>query len=244
LSNTNFQRARLSASPSDVLAVLPSMDRIMINSRWNGALHERMGVVERVTFDGGWALCNGAEHASRIELARVASVVIDRTSIMGGEAYPRADFTEADGSILCSVISFSGLGPFDSALAAFGPGEELPVDDRQRPAPAEDRPEDPGVEAFQRALESGFPVSVHIDRPGFHQSWQGVIDKVNPARGFINVMKPDFHLHLRMGSVAGWQADVSGDMAVLAAMDGAGKPLGLTVRGKAESLLPASLETA
>lgn len=244
MTDIAFQRARLTATARDIIAALPGMDRIMINARLNGALHERMGVVESVTFENGWAVCSGAEHASRIELARIVSVIVDRTSIMGGEAYPRADFMQEDGSVLFSVISFSGMAPFDAALAGFGPGEELPIDEKTRPAPAEDNPEDPGALAFNQALASGLPVSVRIEKPGFVQSWDGVVDKVSAARGFVNVMRPDFHLHLRMGVVAGWQETQSGGKMVLSALDAAGAPTGLSVRGDARAFAAPALETA
>jgi putative heme degradation protein len=240
----SFQRARLDVSAREVIAVLPKMDRIMINSRWNGALHERMGVVESVTFEEGWAICAGAEHASRIELGRIVSVIVDRTSIMGGEAYPRADFMQEDGTVLCSVISFSGVAPFDAALAGFGPGEELALDDKARPAPAEDNPDDAGAKAFNLALQSGQPVSVRIEKPGFVQWWDGVVEKVSASRGFVNVMRPDFHLHLRMGAVADWQQSEADGKVVMAAVDAGGVPTGLTVRGAAVAFAPRALETA
>lgn len=241
MTQTTHPRARLSASPADIVRALPAMGRIMINTRWNGATHERMGAVETVGEDGGWLVCSGPEHTARIELSRIASVVVDRTSIMGGEAYPRADFLLEDGSVLCSAISFSGLAPFDAALAAFGPGEPLPVEERTPPAAAATSDEaDPGAEAFERALAAGAEVIIRVERPGFVQHWQGVVEKVSPSRGFINVMRPDFHLHLRAGAVSGWRQETQGDDLVLFAFGADGAPTGLTLRGKAAALAAAA----
>jgi len=248
MSQTAFPRARLDARPADIIRALPAMGRIMINTRWGGATHERMGVVETVTEDDGWLVCAGAEHACRIDVARIASVIVDRTSIMGGNPYPRADFLLADGSVLCSAISFAGLEPFDAALADFGAGEELPVEERNPPggaATAETDAADPGAEAFERALDSAEPVAIHVERPGFTQHWQGVVEKVSPSRGFINVMRPDFHLHLRAGAVAGWRLERQDDDAVLVAIGADGAATGLAVHGSAAALAAdTGLETA
>ncbi len=245
MTTSAFQRARLSASAQEVFATLPAMGRIMINTRWNGATHERMGAVENVTFENGWAICTGAEHASRIELARIASIIVDRTSIMGGEAYPRLDFHLDDDSVLCSVISFAGLAPFDAALAALDPGEELSIEDKPARGPAsEEQPNDPGLVAFERALAGGDTVTIGIERPGFIQSWEGVVEKVSPSRGFINVMRPDFHLHLRMGAVHGWRSAEQDGKLVLFATDADGTDTGLTVRGNSETLAEKALEQA
>lgn len=123
MSNTaSLPRARLDANPRDVLAVLPAIGRLMVTARHLGATHERIGAVETVSFEHGWAVIGGAEHESRIELSSVAEIVIDRTSVMKDKAYPRLDLHRADGSYICGIVGFDGLAPFDAAVAAFGPG--------------------------------------------------------------------------------------------------------------------------
>jgi putative heme degradation protein len=55
---------------------------------------------------------------------------------------------------------------------------------------------------------------------------------VKPAMGFINVMKPDFHLHLRGGAVATWQRkDVGNGTVEMVAVDAKAGLIGLKVRG-------------
>lgn len=236
MTQTNFPRARLSASPADIIKALPGMARIMINTRWGGATHERMGVVETVTEADGWLVCAGAEHASRIDPALITAVIVDRTSIMGGNPYPRIDFMLDDDEVLCSAISFAGLEPFDAALSPFGPGTELPLVERTPPstAPAaETDVRDPGCFPFESALASAQPVAVRIARPGFAAEWVGIVEKVSPSRGFINVMRPDFHLHLKAGAVAGWRHETSGAETIMVALNGKGQPTGLTVHGTA-----------
>lgn len=200
------QRARLTARPEEVLAVLPAIGRLMVTSKQHGATHERIGAVETVRFADGWATIYGAEHDSRLNLAEIAELVVDRTSMMKDKAYPRLEFHRADGTEIMHVVGFEGLAPFDAAISEFGPGESLDVPERPEPGPrGEVSPDDVGQIFFEAALASGRPVTVAFDKPGFHQAWHGTIEAVKPAMGFVNLMRPDFHLHLKAGAVAVWR---------------------------------------
>ena len=64
---------------------------------------------------------------------------------------------------------------------------------------------------------------------GVSQSWQGRIEAVKPAMGFLNVMTPDFHLHLEGGSVSGWRAEPGRRIA----LDAGGQPTRLSLTGPA-----------
>lgn len=224
-------RERLAVPPASVIEAFPAIGKLMITAKRAGATHERIGTIEAVTIDDGWLVCSGAEHDSRIDPAVITSVVVDRTSIMGDQAYPRIDFSDDAGEVLFSVVGFGGLEPFDAALAPFGPGEALP----EKPSePRGDRPEvdpdDPGARPFTLARDAGTTVSIGFSRKGFAQNWTGVIEKVNPAMGFINIMRSDFHLHLRAASVSDWRRHTDGDCVVQQALDSAGEPTGLELR--------------
>ena len=200
------QRARLAARPEDVLAMLPAIGRLMVTSNQHGATHERIGTVETVRFADGWATIYGAEHDSRISLADIAELVVDRTSVMKEKAYPRVEFRRADGTEIMHVVGFDGLAPFDAAISEFGPGEALDIPERPEPGPrGEVSPDDVGQIFFEAALATTRPVTVAFDKPGFHQAWHGTIEAVKPAMGFVNLMRPDFHLHLKAGAVAVWR---------------------------------------
>lgn len=248
MSNTPHQRERLSVEPAAVIKALPGMGRLMINTRQGGATHERMGVVEAVAEDNGWLVCSGAEHDSRIEVGAITAMIVDRTSIMGGQCYPRIDFMQDADTVLCSVIGFAGIEPFDAVVSQFGPGEALEIIERTPPggnAATETDPNDPGTVPFQAALASAQGVTVRITRPGFTQDWAGVVEKVSPSRGFINVMRTDFHLHLRAGAVASWRQDTDGNGAVMVALNADGEPTGLTVHGPAAAFVaPAPIAEA
>jgi len=217
-------RARLAAAPEAVLATLPQIGRLMVTARNLGATHERIGAVETVSLLDGWAVIGGAEHESRIELAAIAELVVDRTSVMKDKAYPRLDLHRADGSYICGIVGFDGLEPFDGVLAAFGPGEA--VDPKPETGPSE-RVEpaatDPGLVTLEAVRDAAVPVVVGFRQPGFWQAFRGVVETVKPAMGFINIMRGDFHLHLKSGAVTEWR-EVGGERR---AVNAEGQELGL-----------------
>ena len=217
-------RARLAATPEAVLAALPQVGRLMITARNLGATHERIGKVESVSFADGWAVIGGAEHDSRIELGAIAELIVDRTSVMQEKAYPRIDLHRADGSYICGIVGFDGLDPFDAALAPFGPGQA--VEPKPDPGPTEriePAATDPGLVALEAVREAAAPVIVGFRQPGFRQAFRGVVETVKPAMGFINIMRTDFHLHLKSGAVAEWR-EVDGERR---ARNADGEELGL-----------------
>lgn len=235
--NTNA-RERLAADPAELLLRLPQLGRLMITAKHGGATHERIGTVERAERDGAAIILSGAEHNSRIELDSLAEVIVDRTSIMRDQAYPRADFLDAEGVVLFSVVGFGGLEPFDAVVLPLGPGEALPPKTESSGPRGEVIEGDPGSLPFDAALLLAREVTIGFERPGFAQSWTGVVEKVNPAMGFINVMRPDFHLHLKSGAVASWHQDAGGEGVVLRARGEGGDDIGLYVRGPAGLNLP------
>ena len=227
------QRERLAVPPADLLLRLPDIGRLMITAKQGGATHERIGSVARAERRGDAVVLSGDEHASTIALGGIASVIVDRTSVMRDQAYPRADFLDAEDDVLFSVVGFGGIEPFDAVLARFGPGEALPVRTDESGPRGEVIEGDPGAAPFEAALKLAAPVTIGFARPGFEQAWHGLVEGVKPAMGFINVMRPDFHLHLKSGAVAHWRAEPAGDEVVLHAERADGAPIGLFVRGPA-----------
>jgi putative heme degradation protein len=224
MKNTPLPRERLAASPLEVLRRLPSIGKLMLTANHLGVTHERIGVVETIATDGTWGIVSGTEHDSRIELGTVAEIIVDRTSAMQDKAYPHIEFLRVDGSEICHVVGFDGLAPFDEALAMLGPGS--PADARPAPVAREKTEVDAADAAmlrFEEARSAGAPVVIAFRRPGFQQKWTGVIEAVKPAMGFVNVMRPDFHLHIRAGAVGAWLSN--GTIAV----SPAGEPIGLSI---------------
>ena len=187
---TTLPRARLDASAEDVLATLPAIGKLMVTARHLGATHERIGAVETVTFEDGWAVIGGAEHESRIELSSVAEVIVDRTSVMKDKAYPRIDLNRADGSYICGIVGYGGIEPFDAAVAPLGVGTAIEAKPDTPPGERIEASEtDPGRLPLEDAQVAAIRVVIGFKRPGFQQFWRGTIETVKPAMGFINVMR-------------------------------------------------------
>ena len=196
------------ATPADILERLPHMQRVMAVLKGNGATHERIGAVGMVTAEGDWIALGGAVHTARIDAARLAGVTLDTSSEMGGQVYPSLDFTDAEDA---SVLRIVGMDGADAVVGALDGLTRQAVDPVPRVRPAGDAPkdfsDDPGLVLLERLRDEGTAVTIRAAHPGCEQSWQGRIETVKPGMGFANVMTPDFHLHLRAGTVSGWRED-------------------------------------
>ncbi|TCQ75722.1 putative heme degradation protein [Ochrobactrum sp. BH3] len=225
-------RAKLLADPADVLKTLPTMGKLMINSKSGGATHERIGVVEQVEVRDGWVHFSGAEHNSRIDLNAIASLIVDRSSVMQEKVYPRIDLLASDDSVIGSVIGFEGAEPFDKALDSF---EFATLEPKAKEQGGMDKQEvgedDPGLAPFAAAQRNKAEIRIALELPAFKQEWSGEMPEVRPSRGFINVMKPDFHLHLKAGHVASWREVGTDDAFTFYALNEEGEETGLNVSG-------------
>ncbi|AVO37947.1 ChuX/HutX family heme-like substrate-binding protein [Pukyongiella litopenaei] len=214
------------ATPSEVLLMLPDMGKIMVIFRENGVTHERIGVVETATAHDCCVDLKGGAHDARVDASVLSGMVLDTSSEMQGRTYPRLEFIGAGGETVFAVVGMEGAAPFITALSNVGRSD---AEARSSVGSSRD-PEQPGLEtdrghAFLKQL-IGSAVEIVARRPGFRQAWQGRIDGVKPAMGFSNVMTGDFHLHLKGGTVADWQAD--GDTSF--ALDDTGARTGLEIR--------------
>jgi putative heme degradation protein len=223
-------RALLAADSAEVLARLPRLSSVMLTTRHGGATHERIGPVGSVVHEGAHTICRGACHDARIERGAIASVVVDRSGRMRDMVLPRLDFRDAGGQILFSIIGMAGLDPFDAGIGDLPLGDELTVNPRDVPERGEVAEDDAGIGPFATAAASGGAVTIEMARPGLVQTWHGTIETVKPAMGFINVMRPDFHLHLKAGAIARWRKDVAAGETILIAEGAAGETIGLSVR--------------
>ncbi|MBE1205894.1 hypothetical protein [Aminobacter carboxidus] len=233
-ARTPHKRERLDVAPAALLALLPAIGRVMINSERLGATHERIGTVEQVRIEDGWLVCEGKEHNSRIELAAIATVIVDRTSVMREKSYPCIELRGADGESIANVTGFEGLDPFDAVLGEFPQGVELAVEERSGNGLGERKEldaDDAGLEPFAAAERSGGRVRIEFSRPSFWQAWEGDMPAVKPVMGYVNVMQPDFHLHLKGGSVGGWRREDGTDQLRFVALAADGAETGLTVTG-------------
>ncbi len=238
-SRIAHKRERLDVAPAALLSRLPAIGRVMIASERLGATHERIGPVEKVRVEDGWIVCEGAGHDSRIELAAVADVVVDRTSVMREKSYPRIELRGRDGQAIANVTGFEGLEPFDAVLSAFPQGKVLEAQEGRARGPGgqEELDEaDAGLAPFAAAERAAGRVRIELVRRSFRQAWEGDVLAVKPAMGFINIIRPDFHLHLKGGSVSGWRREEGdGQLRFVALAVANGEETGLTVSGAAAS---------
>lgn len=222
-------REAVAADTATVLRALPAIGRLMVTANHLGATHERIGTVETVRIEDGWAILGGAEHESRIALDEIASLVIDRTSVMRDKFYPRIELLRADGSEVAHVVGFEGLEPFETALVGLGSGIAVAEKPAKTQGERGEVPEgDLGQALFEAAQVAALPVAIRFGRPGFVQFWRGTVDAVKPAMGFVNVMRGDFHLHLKAGAVTEWQIGTTGPGIEYLALGPNGAAIGLS----------------
>ena len=226
---TETPHERLTATPADVLDLLPGMGRLMVILRAGGATHERIGPVGAVSREGGAARITGECHDATLPLAPLATVTLDRSSVMKDKVYPRLEFRDAAGQVLAAVVGMEGLEPFEAVLAAFPRQPEAAPEKPARVERAELARDDPACAPFEAIVASGQPAEITASAHGVSQSWQGRIEAVKPAMGFLNVMTPDFHLHLEGGSVSDWRVEPGRRIA----LDAAGQPTGLSLASAA-----------
>ena len=72
----------------------------------------------------------------------------------------------------------------------------------------------------------GKPVTLAAMKPGVSHRWTGTISGASFSHGFLNVIQPDMHLHVRAGAIADWR---EGPEGTFGALDTDGKAIGLTL---------------
>lgn len=218
------KRHRLDVLPAEIFPLLPGLGRIMVIVRSAGSLHERIGVLDQAEIDGQTVTLSGACHAAVIDLNSLDSVHYDTSSVMKDKVLPRLDFMTASGEPGVSVVGLEGADPFETALRLFA---RIPAVAPERAAAEATPPEtegDPAAPVLE-ALVGGDPVTIRFETASVRQQWQGRVEAVKPMSGFFNIMTPDFHLHLKAGTVAAWQ-EADGWRH---ALDAEGNRTGLTI---------------
>jgi putative heme degradation protein len=225
----------INAQPDDVLLRLPELGSLMMIGKARGATHERIGGVADVTRQAERLACKGPFHDSLLDYGQVHNIQLNTARLIQGKAYPRMEFHDAAGETLFAVVGFEGAEIFEERLSHFpcvelGPAEAPPFP--KRPDVAED---DIGCLPLKAVLASQQPISIVFETNAFRQSWTGVVERVSPGMGFINVTRDDFHLHLLGGTVASWIEDQEDGESILVALDHHGAQAGLTLRAATPS---------
>lgn len=220
------KRFLVEASLAEVAAMLPSIGRAMVGITAGGATHERIGVIETASCTETALEIGGALHDSRIDPSQIVRVVGDRSGGMRGKVFPRLEFQDAAEKTLLSVIAMEGLELYDAALRPRIGATLEPLPRPEMPPAAEAPATDAGNAALEALRASGGEVEIRLDEAGASQSWRGKVEEVKPAMGFANIIRSDFHLHLRDGAVTAFRRTDAG----LAALDAQGAATGLVLR--------------
>ncbi|MEO9900500.1 hypothetical protein [Nisaea sp.] len=198
------KRHGLNATPVDIMKLLPDMDRVQTGARADGAVHERLGKIEKVEVTDTFVRISGACHDLVLDPSDLVSVEYDTSMEMRDKIYPRLDMMGKDGDVLFSFTGLEGLEAMEPHLAKFS---RTPVAPRARPTQEEAEPdlENDPARPFLESLIGAAPVTVRIETPVFIQKWTGAVAKMLPAGGCFNIILKDFHLHLPANSLSGWE---------------------------------------
>ena len=230
-------RQRLSDAPIKILNKLPLAGRLMIVAQNDGVTHERIGTIERLEKQADRVFCIGQAHNCGIDLASVASVIVDRTARMKDRVLPKLEFQNAAEETLFTVVSLDNGDKFDTGFGSLA-GVPVVAPDKPSSEASSLSDDDPAFHPLRSAIEAGIEIEIHMRRPALDQRWRGMVPAINPAMGYINLIAADFHLHLRGGAVASWRSqkgEVDGDVE-LAAIGRDGNMLGLILVGPASAL--------
>jgi putative heme degradation protein len=229
-------RQQLTAPPERVLSRLVAMGKVMIVAQDGGVTHERIGTVEKVIKADGRLVFAGSAHDCTVDVTQVASVIADRTGRMKDKVLPKLELLNGNGELVFSVVGLDGVEKFDEAIARYA-GTAAEPRQKEAGTAASLENDDPAMAPLAAASESGAEVMIEMQKPGMLQRWSGFVPAMNPAMGFINIIAPDFHLHVRGGCVARWDsrdAEANGHVR-LTALDAGGKPIGLALQGPKEA---------
>lgn len=222
-------RAQLDHSPIQILAALRHAGGVMLGVRSGPALLERMGSIERVEESAGTIRVLGASHDLTLSADAVTAIVVDRTMKMRDRVLPRVHVLGSDGKPLVSATALDDAEAFEAALAPFGPGTALPEEPAPPREPATAEAEDPAARPLRAAAEAGLPVALAIERSGVLLRRIGVLPEPQIAMGFVNIILPDCHLHLRGGMIA-WRRREDTGGVLFSAENAEGSAIGLTLR--------------
>lgn len=236
MTSSKNPREILPGTVAAAVATVTAMGRVMLSASAGGVIHERMGPVAAVSEADGRLVLSGGMHDAAIDLGVIVRVVADRTGRMKDQVLPRLALQDGEGVTAFSLIALDGLEAFDAALDPLGPGATLLEKPRTEAPPVADVPAPPAtVDAGAQLLDSvraaGLPVGVRFLCSGLEQNWTGIISEVKPAMGFLNILQPDFHLHLKEHAVAAWRREPAASGLAMSAEAADGTPLGLVFSG-------------
>lgn len=225
------------ATADVVIRRLPTMGKLMIIGKANGATHERIGVVEQIGEADGWLTATSPHHDSKMDPRLVCRIVLDTSGIIQDQVYLRLEFQDGNGDTLFACVGFEGAALFEAATEDLRRTKLQAAAAAERPTRPDVADDDAGMKLLTTALTAARPITILFESAGFKQSWTGCVEKVSPAMGFINVLHPDFHLHLLGSAVASWDGQTPPEGFRLRAINDQEKAIGLTISAADETTL-------
>lgn len=223
-------RQALALDPFAVLSRVPAIGSLILGVRADGALLEGIGTIESVEQEDGFVVLRGPGRETRFEVSAIANIVTDQMVMKN--VMPFIEIFDAGGATIAKLTALDGLERFDAALDGIA---RTPLD--AAPAAARPGPGDEPVDGPLKAAEAaGKPVTLQAVKNGVVQRWTGTLTSVSFSHGFLNAMQPDMHLHIRAGAIASWRKESADGSDVFSAIDGTGKPIGLTLTAEAGAL--------
>lgn len=216
MSQPNSLPNILVATIDEVFERISVMGKVMLMQSAAGITFERIGLVDTIMHsDQGPSIFLGPPTDDSpkpmlgcLESAAVASLQVDRSNLMKDKIYPRLILRDANQRALLTVIGFDGLEPFDKALSGF---LETPCEAEVEGAPSLT----PALASSQRVKDAlstvageDIPVSLSFGPGTASLSREhGAISALKNAMGFVNIIEPDFHLHVKEGAIGWWQEE-------------------------------------
>jgi hypothetical protein len=221
MNAADSHRHALPLRPLDVLGRIPDMGAVQVGIRVGGALLEGIGPVLRVHEDRGEIVLHGPGSETRIAVSAIARIVCDQ--MVMARIMPFLELLDADGSALVKITALDGLEAFDAALDGI---QRTALDAASPPARPAAGDVEPASGPLREAQAAGTPVTLAASKPGISHRWTGRFGNVSFERGFLNVIEPDMHLHVRAGGIADWREEPAGQFS---ALDKDGVAIGLTL---------------
>jgi hypothetical protein len=216
MSERQLQTILCATDIEHIVECVPSIGKVMLMRSACGITFERIGPVASVTmedskqcqFIGTGTDGQPGELHARIDSAAISSVLVDRSNVMKNKVYPRLVLRDVDNRSVLTVIGFDGLEPFDRALSHFSESsiEVDPVPEEVSIAASTSSQRVP--DALSLVAGKDVPVALSFINGSSYlvRPW-GPVDELRPAMGFVNIIEPDFHLHVKQGAIGWWQEE-------------------------------------
>ncbi|MGE4323871.1 MAG: hypothetical protein AB7E60_12700 [Sphingobium sp.] len=216
------------ATVSQLLGRFDDCGPLQITVRCDGVGHEQFGRLQ-LRAAGDRLLVEG-DMTLTIETAMIDRIILNQQRGLTVADQHRIDFVTRDNVTAFSLLNLAedsrwrtelndmiGEPVHDAPLQLFPAGQDAALD--------------PALPILDAACRAGSPVEVQLAKPGASATWRGQIHALSASRDYVNVIQPDFHLHLRGGRIPRWEEERdAGGAPFYRAIDPQGEGMDLSIR--------------